>query len=433
MAATEPKWRRPPWLSWAQTAGWAVTDQGISAGTHFLLNILLARWLSPADYGAFAVAYSVFLLTASSHAALISEPMLVFGAGKYAPVFRRYLGILLCGHAGLAVGIAVLLAIAAVVLKAGGTAAVSQAILALAVASPFLLLFWLLRRAFYVGLKPQWAAGGGAVYLAFVLAGTFGLRARGWLSPASALILMGLAGLGVSLGLLALLRPQLASAGPPPSIRNALTDSWAYGRWAVGVGVLIWLTNNAYYVVLSMTASLEEVATFRALFNLLTPFHHITLALASIILPVMSRQFSTAGIPGVRKLVKYYLSILAPLGLLYALAVGASADLLVEIAYGGKYSTYARYLWPGLALPILWPAVSVLGNSLRAVNLPKQVFWAYLLSSAVVVAVGFPLIAMFRVPGAFASWSTALVAGLAALAWANRKLAQTADSQTATS
>ena len=49
------------WLPWLTKGCLAVADQGVFAVSNFLLNILLARWLAPADYGAFALAYSVFL------------------------------------------------------------------------------------------------------------------------------------------------------------------------------------------------------------------------------------------------------------------------------------------------------------------------------------------------------------------------------------
>ena len=69
-----------------------------SPGTNFVVNILLARWLTPAEYGAFALAYSVFVLLGVFHIAILIEPMLVFGPGRYRERFPEYLGILLRGH-----------------------------------------------------------------------------------------------------------------------------------------------------------------------------------------------------------------------------------------------------------------------------------------------------------------------------------------------
>ncbi|MDR7400087.1 MAG: hypothetical protein QN144_12370, partial [Armatimonadota bacterium] len=77
----------PPTLArarvWASRGLWAVADQGLFSGANFVVNVLLARWLSPAEYGAFAVALSIFYLLAGFHSAVLTEPMMVFGAGRY--------------------------------------------------------------------------------------------------------------------------------------------------------------------------------------------------------------------------------------------------------------------------------------------------------------------------------------------------------------
>ena len=40
---------------WIARGTWAVADQGFFAAGSVLLNVLLARWLAPQEYGAFAV------------------------------------------------------------------------------------------------------------------------------------------------------------------------------------------------------------------------------------------------------------------------------------------------------------------------------------------------------------------------------------------
>ena len=57
------------WGSWLGCGMWAIIDQGLFALVSVLLNLLLASWLAPAEYGAFAVAYSVFLLLGAVHTA----------------------------------------------------------------------------------------------------------------------------------------------------------------------------------------------------------------------------------------------------------------------------------------------------------------------------------------------------------------------------
>ena len=47
---------------WAGKGLTAVLDEGVFFGCHFMVNVLLARWLPLREYGAFALAYSIFVL-----------------------------------------------------------------------------------------------------------------------------------------------------------------------------------------------------------------------------------------------------------------------------------------------------------------------------------------------------------------------------------
>src|SRR5215208_612330 len=68
---------------WLTRGIWAVVDQGLFTLTNFSLNILLARWLSPEEYGAFTVAFTLFLLFGALHIAVLIEPLLIFGPSTY--------------------------------------------------------------------------------------------------------------------------------------------------------------------------------------------------------------------------------------------------------------------------------------------------------------------------------------------------------------
>src|SRR5258708_3519283 len=169
---------RPPFavaldgaLHWARKGVLAVVDQALFAGANFLVNILLARAMSPADYGAFALAYAVFLLFGALHAAVFVEPMVVFGSGKYADRPRRYFALLIRGHF-------LFMAPASLVLVAVGLglgrvydASVERAFFGLVVAAAFMLLLWLVRRMCYLHLRPERALAASAGYLGVAVAG----------------------------------------------------------------------------------------------------------------------------------------------------------------------------------------------------------------------------------------------------------------------
>ncbi len=88
----------PQVFSAATTGGLAILGQGTFAGAHFLMNVLLARWLPPEQYGAFALAYSGFLLFLMLYGACIYEPLIVFGSGRYAGRFQEYFWLLARGN-----------------------------------------------------------------------------------------------------------------------------------------------------------------------------------------------------------------------------------------------------------------------------------------------------------------------------------------------
>ena len=154
---------------WVTKGGLAIVDQGLISGSNFLLGILLARWLAPDQYGAYALAFSVFLLLSFLYHPLLLEPMAVFSGSAYSRCLRGYLKSLIWIHVVLTVVTVVVLGAAAYVafLRAepGGLAG---ALLGITIASPCILLFWLARRAYYMELAPARAATGALLYLSLI-------------------------------------------------------------------------------------------------------------------------------------------------------------------------------------------------------------------------------------------------------------------------
>src|SRR5437667_8391167 len=94
-----PRRSRSAWLG---KGVWAILDQGLISSSNFLIGILLARWLLPEQYGAFALAFEIFSMLALSYQAMILEPMAVFGPSTYGNRTGEYMGTMLWVHLGLA-------------------------------------------------------------------------------------------------------------------------------------------------------------------------------------------------------------------------------------------------------------------------------------------------------------------------------------------
>src|SRR5260370_17857789 len=67
----------------APKGGLAVLDQGLISGSNFLVGILLARWLAPEEYGAYALPFAIFLLLSFVSQSLCFGPVSPFRAPPY--------------------------------------------------------------------------------------------------------------------------------------------------------------------------------------------------------------------------------------------------------------------------------------------------------------------------------------------------------------
>jgi O-antigen/teichoic acid export membrane protein len=410
-------------LSWRQIVSWtskgslAIADQGLFAGSNFLLNVLLARWLAPADYGAFALAYSVFLLLGVFHTAILTEPMLVFGPGKYRERFPEYLGILLRGHFALMLPGAALLAATAFLLGWLYSPAVGRAFLALALAGPFILLLWLLRRAFYVRLSPGWSAVGGGVYLAILLASILTLHPTGRLTPATGFLAMAAASLITCLILFALLRPKLVTDSS--AIRAVAADHWRYGKWAVVASLLMWVPWNVYY--LAFSGQLDHAAELRALMNVVLPTTHVLMAISSLALPSMACHYSKGGLSALRAAAARLGSVMLAFSALHLATVALLGTSILDFLYHGRYKAAPITLYLAGVIPTFVSGAMTLAALVRAIEQPRHLASAFALAALVSVALGVPASLILHINGALVGIIVAFCAAIGVLLVASRQ------------
>lgn len=280
---------KPGILPWVKRGSLAILDQGFFSGANFLVNILLARWLSSEEYGAFAVAFSAFYLLAGFHTAVLTEPMMVFGAGKYREQFHKYLGILLYGHWGISAVIAFALGIAAFVFARYGSPTMARALAGLAMASPFLLLIWLVRRACYVPMQPIWATVGSGVNLAVTLVGLFLLCRARLLSSFSGLVLLGMAA-AIASFVLAVARLCPFAWGTPgnPMLAMVFADHWRYGRWVILESAVYSASAQLWLVLVPVVLGLAASGALAAIWNLYRPVSLFIQAIGLTLLPTFA-------------------------------------------------------------------------------------------------------------------------------------------------
>lgn len=384
---------------WIGKASLAVLDQGVMTGSNFVVGILLARWISPVQYGAYAIAYALFLLLSLIFQALILEPMSVFGPSTYRERLRAYFGVLLCASLGLSILLFVVLAIcSSVEWKILDNAPLSLALAGIAVATPCITLLWLARNAFYVKLSPVGSAIGGFLYSILLLSGVFFLHHQNQVSPITVFLLMAVSGIVTALFQLIRLRPHYSSS-PQLTLRGVLREHWHYGRWILASSLVVWIPSNFYYLLFS-SRSISSAAELRALLNLTLPVGQTATALSLLAQPYVARRQGELGSSSVVPLVNKLTLLYAAGAALYWIVLILCRTQALEALYGSKYNGLSS-LVPWLALSsLLAVAAHGPGIGLRAIRSPERIFVAFCASSGLSLVVGIPATLAFGTRGA---------------------------------
>ncbi|MGI9072213.1 MAG: oligosaccharide flippase family protein [Bryobacteraceae bacterium] len=379
------------WTLWITKGSLAILDQGLIAGSNFLIGILLARWLLPEQYGSYAVAFAVFLLFAAFHQALLLEPQRIFGPSEHLNHLREYLGVLLCAHGVLALAIAVLLAASAWLIHlATGSNSLPGALAGMAVAAPCVLLMWLARGAFYVKLAPQYAVCGGIIYCAVVFSGMFLIYRLNMASPFSAFLVMAFGALASSAVLLYLLSPVLNVRVGPPSWKEVAHQHWHYGRWVLASLVLNAVAGDIYYPLLSTFSGIAAAGELKALLNFYMLVAQTFSALAVFLLPYACRVRQQNGLPALKKLTWRIGALFGALALAYWIVLILLSKPLLKLFYGNRYIGLSSLVVWVAAASLPWNLAVVPTITLRAVRSSASIFVIYCASSTVAVLVGVP-------------------------------------------
>lgn len=387
----------PKILGWATKGGLALLEYALISGSNFLVGILLARWFTPSEYGAYAIAFSVSLLALILYQAVLLEPMTVYGVAQYRESLRGYLQTLLWLHSGVALLVTLLLGLAVIVIRHTHADGLAAALAGLTIAAPCLFVFAFARRAFYLQLTPGPAAAGAIIYFAMVTLGLLVMHRRSLLTPFSAFLLMGVAGLISGCVLLARLRQSLQSDDFVPPVRTVWREHWTYGRWAFAGSVAGWLPAYIYFPLLSSFAGMSSAGELRALMNVGAPIAQTYAALTMLLLPYAAGtqlRGRSVGVAG-----RFTLLFLAGAALYWSVFLPFRFQAF-HLLYGDRYANII-HLAPLIALEsILLSAVNGPSVVLRAMKSPRSVFTAKFAATIVSLLVGVPATRIYGITGA---------------------------------
>lgn len=343
---------------WGPKVGFSILDQALISGANFVLNVLLARWLSLGEYGAFSVAFTVFLVLSGLHTALLLEPISVLGVAYRGDRFPEYLGSVTLIHAGLTVALSITILAAAQFI---GDWQLQDALRGLALSLPLILSMWLLRRVYYLETRPGAAAVTSAIYAIIVVVGFICLTLFAFKSPLVGFIAMGIACLFASgVGLKLRLLREVFEPGSKSVLQIwfVLKEHWDYGRWLVLTAMLSLATTQVQMIFAAALTGLEGAGTLRAISSFAVPMVQATIAIATLGLPILAREFQQGNPTRLRQLGSRITLGLVAVALMYGVVLFLVAEPLERTLYDGKF---AESIW---LIPIfgLLPIFGALAN-----------------------------------------------------------------------
>jgi O-antigen/teichoic acid export membrane protein len=394
-------------IPWATKGGLAILDYGLFSGSNFLLGVLLARWMAPEQYGAYALAFSIFILVTFLYQALVLEPLSVFSGTSYPNNLRGYLQSNVWLHWGISLIVCLALGGTAVAARVWWHSPVSaMAFAGMTVAAPFILIHALGRRSFYLKLSPGPAAFGSAFYCAFVVGGSFLVYKLGWLTAFTAYLVMGVAALVGGLIMLFQLHRKLEPATAKVRLSTTSAKHWEYGKWALATCIVGWIPTYVYIPLVSKFSGLAVAGELRALMNLGGPVLQTYAALSMLFLPLAARVQSTQGRRGASTLTLKLTALFVAGGVAYWAVLIPLRAPLFRLLYAGKYMDASSLLPLFAAETIVWSAALGPAILLRAMESPRSLFFANGAASVVALVFGIPATRFFGLRGVI--WSMVL-------------------------
>lgn len=410
----------------------AITDQALTALSSFVLLLYLSRTFSSRDFGAYSFAFALFFMVAAIHNAVLTEPMLVFGATSYKDDLRRYLQrVLLIGNTAFGLWVLLFLLVVSMAVRAAGSTELGDALLGIAAAGPLSLLSVLMRRACYLQSELHLAVISSALYFAVMLASMLAIGMTGTLSLLTAALPIAMAS-AVAAGYLAVAMPRPARAEPQEPGRAVMMRHLRYARWSASSESIHWLVSNLPVIALPIWFGFEGSATFKILNLLYMPLYQIVHACMTSLIPHLARAAGRAAFTG---LVRNAVLLWVGLAGLYGLVLTGVARPVTTAFYGSRYEIAFVWLILLIAAGVFYTLANVHFAALRSRQRPDCVLKAYLVLCAILIGFVplYPIAGMTAVIGSLAAgWAgvcvvtTLLVTGVAGSMPADTPFAQDA-------
>ena len=374
---------------------WGLGDQALVSLTSFLMMVLLARVLTPGEFGAFVLIYGALLLANALQSGLFTQPHNVLGSSLHSDAYVRYTSTTLISQTAFTTLLAAI-ALAGFLVAFALDWGASALLLALVPAVSAWQLQEYFRRVFYTEgrvrdafLNDGISYGGQMVVI--VLLWQSGLLT----GPVALYALAATSGLAAIIAAV-----QLRSRLQFIFDREVVRDNWEFGKWLFGANLVQSGRIQLHLIMIGSLISVTSAGLYRAVQNLVAPTHIMMNAIRSVAMPRAAAIFACEGLPAMRR---YFLRVgllgLVPI-VLYLVIVSVGARWILHLLYDGQYDNYAWLVGMFSIVYGLAYIGQLLTVVLSAMRVTRAVMIAETATLAVAVVAGVPLIWTLGIGGA---------------------------------
>lgn len=377
---------------------WGFADHAQISASGFIMTVLLARVLSPGEFGLYALAYTALISVNQIQSALVSQPFTMLGSPRTGEDYVWYTTSTLWTQVGLStVSAAIVMLIALIGYLSGWGAA--SIVLACAPATAAWQMQEYIRRVLYTRSRTSGVFMNDLVsytgqFLVIVL-----LWSSERLTTVSALTALTVTSLlGVILGLWQI-RAYLGDRPSWGAFLQLSKEHWDFGKWLMGGNLAAWTSGRMYPVLAASFISVAVTGAMKAVQTILGPMNVLTYALDPLLGPKAARANAADGIPALRVQVgRMQLFVVATVGV-YCLLVSIFAAPILKTIYADQYTSYA-WLLVIMAINYAFTAFrGPLSMALTVLGKTDAIFRVRVASSAVNLTLGIAAVFLFGVAG----------------------------------
>ena len=323
-------------------AALVVADQALVSGVNFLTTLLLARFLLPATFGHFVIAYSVLLFAKNLHLAVVTTPLMMIGGALSGDQFSKYKGMSALLHIGYCAVAAALLIGATLPAFVRSNFVPTELIAPLLFATLSVVSQEFVRKLLLTELSRGSALLNDLTSYGLQLVGLILWHVARGLSVVSALNVIAVTSLlAVLLGVFQcrLRLPRLGSWD-----RDLFRQNWAFGRWLLATYFALWLSERWYLFVTAAHLSTIGTGVLGACLALFGFTNIAYLAFENYVAPISAFKVAQSGPHAIRRLFgpAYVFGAIGAALSFGAIAIFATP--IMGVLFGDAYRPYGGIL-----------------------------------------------------------------------------------------